>query len=183
GCAAMKLSIRQATPADAAAIAAVEITTWQTAYRHLMPDAFLDGFSVEEQTANWSRSLVKHQNGRRKRTVVAVCEDEVAGFATIGRAQDETDEGLVYLVYVLPEHWGRGVGKALMAAAADALRELGVREATLWVLRENQRARHFYESLGWQPDGRTRIDDYGGVELEAVCYRRTIPGQSRTRRN
>jgi GNAT superfamily N-acetyltransferase len=125
--------------------------------------------------ANWSRSLTKHQHGRRKRTVVAVKEDQVVGFATVGRAQDEMDEGLVYLVYVLPQCWRRGVGKALVVAAGDALLELGVREAALWVLRENQRAQRFYERLGWQPDGRTRTDDYGGVELEAVCYRRAIP--------
>jgi hypothetical protein len=42
------------------------------------------------------------------------------------------------------------------------------------VLRYIWRARRFYERLGWQPDGRTTTDDYGGVRLEALCYRRNI---------
>ncbi len=61
-----------------------------------------------------------------------------------------------------------------MNTAIDELRALGVREAVLWVLRDNRRARRLYENLGWRDDGRTRTDDYGGVELEAVCYRRTV---------
>jgi GNAT superfamily N-acetyltransferase len=170
----MRISVRRATPPDAASIAAVEVITWQCAYRHLMPDAFLDGLSLEDKTASWHLNLVKHRDGEWKRTVVAVRDEEVVGFATVGRLQEETDTDLMYLMYVLPEQWGCGVGQALMDAAMNELRELGVREALLWVLRDNQPARRFYESLGWHADGRTQTDDYGGVELEAVCYRRAV---------
>jgi L-amino acid N-acyltransferase YncA len=93
---------------------------------------------------------------------------------TVGRDPDDADTGLVYLVYVLPTHWRCGVGKALMVAAMEELRDLGVREAVLWVRRDNRRARHFYETVGWRADGRTRTDDYGGVELEALCCRRAV---------
>jgi GNAT superfamily N-acetyltransferase len=170
----MKIYIRRATPEDAASIGAVEVITWQSAYRNMMPAAFLDGLSLEDKTASWYRNLVKHQYGEHKRTMVAVKEGEVVGFATVGRLQDDTEVGLVYLMYVLPKHWRCGVGKALMAATMDELRELGSRQAILWVLRDNRHARRFYESLGWQADGRTRTDDYGGVELEAMCYRRDV---------
>ena len=61
-----------------------------------------------------------------------------------------------------------------MHAAMDSFRDLGVREAVLWVLRDNQRARTFYEGLGWKPDGQTTTADYGGIELEALCYRRVV---------
>jgi RimJ/RimL family protein N-acetyltransferase len=66
-----------------------------------------------------------------------------------------------------------------MSAAMDELRDLGMREASLWVLRDNQRARRFYERLGWQPDGRTSSESYGGVELEALCYRRLLENLTR----
>jgi hypothetical protein len=48
----------------------------------------------------------------------------------------------------------------------------------LWVLRTNQRARAFYENLGWKPDGQTTTADYGGIALEALCYRRTVERQA-----
>ena len=70
------------------------------------------------------------------------------------------------------------MGTVLMHAAMDELHDLGVREATLWVLRDNSRACAFYENLGWYPDGQTITTEYGGVELEALCYRRTVCGCS-----
>jgi hypothetical protein len=62
----------------------------------------------------------------------------------------------------------------LMQAGMHELRELGMREAVLWVLRDNLRARRFYECLGWTPDGRTVSEDYGGCRLEALCYRQSV---------
>src|SRR5262245_25509715 len=67
---------------------------------------------------------------------------------------------------------GRGAGTLLMRVALEELRDLGLGEAILWVLRDNLRARGFYERLGWYQDGRTTTEEYGGIELEALCYRR-----------
>jgi GNAT superfamily N-acetyltransferase len=78
------------------------------------------------------------------------------------------------VLYVLPEQWRRGVGATLMQAGMQELRDLGMREAILWVLRDNLRARRFYEQLGWTPDGRIVSEDYGGCQLEALCYGRSV---------
>lgn len=32
------------------------------------------------------------------------------------------------------------------------------------------------EAQGWREDGQTSVDHYGGVELEALCYRRAVDG-------
>lgn len=170
----MQIDIRRATPQDAASLAAVEVTSWRTAYRGLMPDAFLDRLSEAEKTTAWQQNLLKHGVSGLKRVLVAVSNAGVVGFVRVGPIGDVGEIGLVYLLYVLPEYWGRGVGTALMRAAMDDLRDLGMCAAELWVLRENQRARAFYEGLGWCRDGRTTTEEYGGVELEALCYRRTV---------
>jgi RimJ/RimL family protein N-acetyltransferase len=85
---------------------------------------------------------------------------------------DEREVGLIYLLSVIPELWSRGVGASLMQAGMQDLRDLGMREVILWVLGDNLRARHFYEHLGWTPDGRTVSENYGGCRLEGLCYRR-----------
>jgi ribosomal protein S18 acetylase RimI-like enzyme len=172
----MEIVVRRATPDDAASLAAVEVTSWRAAYRGLMPEAFLDGLSAEERAASWRENLLRHGPSGRKRLRVAVEEDGVIGFVRVGTVWDADEVGLVYVLYVLPAYWGHGVGTALMRAALDDLRELGMREAVLWVLRDNQRARRFYDGLGWRPDGRTTTEDYGGVALEAWCYRRELEG-------
>jgi GNAT superfamily N-acetyltransferase len=171
----MHIHIRPATPIDAASLATVEIATWRAAYHGLMPNAFLSGLSHAEKTEGWRRNLLKHAASGRKRVLVAVSDTVAIGFVRVGCDEDDPEVGLVYLLYVLPEHWRCGVGTLLMGAAMDELHGLGLREAILWVLSDNQRARAFYEGLGWRSDGRTTTANYGGVDLEALRYRRAIP--------
>ena len=58
-----------------------------------------------------------------------------------------------------------------MAAATEGLASLGYKDATLWVLDSNRRARRFYEKAGWAEDGTTKMDDSLGITLSEVRYR------------
>ncbi len=51
--------------------------------------------------------------------------------------------------YVHPKFWRRGAGRALWTEADAYFKLAGYSEVTLWVLRENQRARSFYLDLGF----------------------------------
>ena len=170
----MEIVLRPATPEDAESLAAVEVASWQTAYKGLMPDAYLDALSKAEQTTSWHKTLVKHGVSRRKRVLIAIGNGEVLGFVRVGPVAEQSQEGLVYLLYVFPQYWRHGVGKTLMEAAMRELHNLGMSEATLWVLRDNSRARQFYEKLGWRWNGQHVADPYGDIELEALCYQRTV---------
>jgi GNAT superfamily N-acetyltransferase len=139
-----------------------------------MPDAFLDQLCEVDQTDSWRRNLLKHGVSGRKRVLVAVGGAGVIGFVRVGPAAEASEIGLVYLLYVLPQYWGCRVGQTLMRAAIGELHKLGMREAVLWVLRDNQRARQFYDRLGWRPNGQTHSAAYGGVQLEALCYQQTL---------
>jgi ribosomal protein S18 acetylase RimI-like enzyme len=170
----MPIHIRQATPKDAASLAMTEIASWRAAYQGLMPNALLSGLTHEQKTEDWRQNLLKHGASGRKRVLVAVSDTVAVGFVRVGCDEADQEAGLIYLLYVLPEYWRHGVGTALMGAAMDELRDLGTRQAVLWVLRDNRPARAFYEALGWRSDGRTSLENYGGVELEALCYRRAV---------
>lgn len=168
------MQLRRALPEDATALADVEVATWRTAYRGLLPSAFLDRLSSEEKTESWRQNLLKHGTAGRTRVIVALKDDRIVGLVRVGLEENEGEDGLVYLLYVLPEHWHSGIGTALLRAGMDELRDLGAPEAILWVLRDNYRARHFYERLGWRQDGQITGQEYAGVELTALCYRRAL---------
>jgi RimJ/RimL family protein N-acetyltransferase len=168
------IKLRRAAPEDAAALAAVEIRSWRAAYRGLMPDAYLDELSEAQKTAAWRQNLLKHGPSGRKRVCVALSDAGICGFVRVGPLVEEGEIGLIYLLYVLPEQWSRGIGTVLMQAGMQELRDLGMCEVILWVLRDNLHARRFYEQLGWTPDGRIVSEDYGGCRLEALCYRRAV---------
>jgi len=162
-------------PADAAAIAAVHVGTWQGAYRGLLPDEHLDALDVARWTAGWQRLLTGDR--ARSATLVAVAGERVVGFVDVVPSRDDdaaADTAEVTSIYVLPTAWGTGAGRGLMAAAVDSSRSQGFRAATLWVLRGNERARRFYERAGWSVDGATKTDVVAGAPVTEVRYRRDL---------
>jgi len=98
----------------------------------------------------------------RVRVFVAEADGAVGGFVSAGpsRDRDLEGEGEIYAIYVQPELWGRGIGRALIDAAEQELRELGFAEAGLWVLEDNTRARRFYERRGWRENGESRVVEF-----------------------
>jgi hypothetical protein len=62
-----------------------------------------------------------------------------------------------------------------MTGALERLAAAGFAQATLWVLGTNARARRFYEAAGWSADGMVRTEDFQGLRLTEVRYRRPLP--------
>lgn len=157
-------TIRPATDDDAYGIALVHVTSWQTAYRGLIPDEVLDHLSVSERTERWRRLLREPTEGH---TLVAAHDGEILGWASFGRGRDEgmVDGGELWGLYVLPDALSSGVGHALITAAETGLRGAGFRSAYLWVLDGNDRAAAFYERHDWKADGTLKHDQRGSLTL------------------
>lgn len=106
-------------------------------------------------------------------------DDGVVGFVKVGPTRDEHQDpecvGEIHALYLLPESWGEGLGRQLLAAAVERLAAAGFEEATLWVLGSNVRARRFYEAGGWFADGASKTDDRKGFRLVEERYRRALP--------
>jgi GNAT superfamily N-acetyltransferase len=168
----ISMSVRSAVPADAMEVARVHVHSWQVAYRGLLPDAFLDGLRAEDRAGHYTFALP----GEEPATIVALEAGVIRGFATIGSARGEHARGVGELlaIYIDPGHWGRGIGRALMAGARGRLREQGFAEAILWVLVGNERAERFYRGDGWAPDGAQGEERLGGRRTEEIRYRRAL---------
>lgn len=163
----MTFIIREAHESDALALATVGVDTWRAAYRGIVDDAYLDSLSHEKSEQHWHRILA----GTGCFTLVA--EDEsglVAGFALSGaeRDGDPVYEGELYALYVLKEHQGRGIGRALVKAVADRFRRDGIASMVIWVISANP-SRGFYERLGGRVLG-TKVIEIGGRQLEETAY-------------
>ena len=164
----MSFEIRQATSADAAAIAGVQVSTWKYAYRGQVPDDLLEGMTVAARTIQWMQILTKFAGT----AFVATSDGAVIGFCSVGTSRDEdADEavGEVNALYVHPDSMGRGAGSWLLGNASRFLEAQGYRRATLWVLTSNTRSRKFYERHGWRADGATKVDPRGLQETRYAC--------------
>jgi len=164
------MEVRLATATDADGIACVQERTWQAAYRHVFPVAELDrGGFIQPQ--RWRERIARPPSGWT--TFVAEHDGAVTGFASVGPSRDERGIGELYAIYVQPEEWSTGTGRALIERAEEQLRSR-YREATLWVLEDNPRARAFYERAGWSPDGERKSEERWGVRAPEVRYRKTL---------
>lgn len=126
---------------------------------------------MKQRAEAWGEFLSGDRD--RRATFVAGRAGEIIGFADLGPSRDpDTSDatGELYAIYVLASEWGRGAGRALMAASLEAMRAAGFREAILWVLEDNPRTRRFYERGGWELDGAEKLDRHLGVEVAEVRY-------------
>lgn len=170
------VEVRIATVDDAVAVAAVHVRTWRHAYRGLLPDAYLDGLSVERRNEVWSRILSETD---LPRTGTFVLEEglDVIGFVHVAPTRDDdlpAATGEVTGIYITPSAWSRGGGRQLMDTAKASLKAAGFATAALWVLEANVGARSFYERQGWVPDGARKVDDRGDFVLIEVRYCTTL---------
>ncbi len=164
------VEIRASTGRDASGIAHVQERAWQDAYRHVFPVGELDrgGFIRPEL---WRERLEHPPPGWT--TFVADEDGDVIGFVAVGPSRDQRGIGELYAIYVHPDWWGTGAGRALIERGERELRgRYG--EATLWVLDDNPRARAFYETAGWTPDGSSKSDERWGVRAPEVRYRKGL---------
>lgn len=166
--------VRPIVAADVDAVARLHVAVWQAAYRGLLPAAFLDAISVERRAAMW-RQIVER---RAPPALVAEQDGRIVGFVVGGRSRDEDAHvgvtAEIMAIYVAPDRWRSGAGAQLMQAALAVLRNQGFHEVTLWVLRDNTRARRFYELAGFTPDGGEKVDAQGDVLFDEVRYRLRI---------
>ncbi|MEU3649272.1 GNAT family N-acetyltransferase [Lentzea sp. NPDC034063] len=156
------MTVRPAVVADAPAVAAVHVQTWQAAYRGLVPDSVLDELSVEARTSMWERGIP------RGGVWVGLVDSAVAGFVAVGPSREPDAAFELYAIYVLPSAWDTGLGHELARAALE-----GQQDVVLWVFDENPRARRFYERLGFRADGTVKTETIGGAELKEIRYRLT----------
>jgi ribosomal protein S18 acetylase RimI-like enzyme len=171
------LALRLATAADAERIARVHVDGWRWGYRGLLDPCLIARHTEASRAAEWRGWL--GQEGRRDLRVLLAEEDgEPVGFLASGdpREPDDTVRGLaeIYAIYVSEAGAGKGVGRALMARAAEEHRAQGYAGAVLWVLGTNARARAFYEGLGWREDGATKAKESECGTSVQRRYRRSL---------
>ena len=150
--------IRPAAVEDAETTARIHVDSWAAAYT-------LRGPSLE-------RRLDQHR--RFPPSFVAEVDGQIAGFVSVGASRDPDADGELLMIYVDPARWSSGVGRELIRAAEERMRELGYRHVVLWVLDDNPRARRFYAAAGWQPDGERRPIEFLGQTVPEVRYAKLL---------
>jgi GNAT superfamily N-acetyltransferase len=170
------IELREATEADAQALARINVEAGRVAWGAFVDRTALEGF--EPPTERWRERLAAVPPGSGW---VATREGEPVGYALVRPCRDGAAEpGEVTGLYVRPEEWGRGIGRALLERALAALSGSGCRVAVLWTEERNRRPRAIYERLGWRADGAVRERVFLGVLIRELRYRLELVESPRT---
>jgi phosphinothricin acetyltransferase len=138
-----KLRTRAATPADAAAIAAI--------YNEGIADRIAT-FETEPRSA---RDIVGWFTGQHLVVAVETGETGLVGFAaSFPYSSRACYRGIgEFSVYVRRNHRGRGAGRAALAALIEAATARGMHKLTSRVFRENAASRALLKGLGFKEIG------------------------------
>jgi GNAT superfamily N-acetyltransferase len=170
-------SVRPASPTDAAEIARVQVVTWRTAYRTVLPAAVLDDWDDAAATAAW-RAAVATPPTPAHGVLVAEESGTLVGFTAFGpaeltEAEQPSAEGPTTEVGALlvEPRWGRrGHGSRLLAALADVARAGGVARLQMWLPESDRVTAGFLTSAGWARDGWVRALDTGTTTIREVRW-------------
>jgi ribosomal protein S18 acetylase RimI-like enzyme len=162
--------ILPAGPADAEALAHVHVRSWRETYRGLLPDAYLARMSEADFARRFRRALT--YPGHNDVTLAAATPQGLVAYAQGGPSRAGVPgEAEIATLYVLRQAQGLGLGKRLLTGAARALAAQGARSLMISVLRDNLRARGFYEHLGGEAEPARTERGPGGALLQEVSYR------------
>ncbi|MCX6594967.1 MAG: GNAT family N-acetyltransferase [Acidobacteria bacterium] len=140
--------IRLASPADALTVADIHTRSWQTAYRGIMSDAYLDQVAAEERRAAWTQKLSASAPENRA-VLLAERSGGPVGFVCVVADHDRQWGSFIDNLHVVPEWRGTGGGRRLMqAAAAWLIARQSANPVYLWVFEPNTEARAFYRRMG-----------------------------------
>ena len=153
--------IRTAEKEDVWQIAEILVEDWQTAYRGIMDDDFLDSLSVDQR--------YEIEVKRYEKYVVAAEGNEVLGYAWLEASDEEPADCEVIALYVRYAKRKMGTGRLLLQYAMRHFRESGKKKMIIWCLKENHESRRFYEKVGGK-EYQTGSHNWGGKGYEMISY-------------
>lgn len=139
--------IRNVRKEDIPDVVDIQISSWQTAYRGIVDDKYLDNMNKEERIEKRNKD---YQNGG---FIVAEINGEIVGFSRYAfnnsftpDVQDIDCELLA--LYVKPNLKGNGIGRKMFEHVTNEFKNKNKSKMILWCFKENYPSRKFYERMG-----------------------------------
>ena len=141
--------IKPATVDDCKEIAIVKRKVWETTYRGIYNDAKIDGFNYDEHAEKFKKLVLS----KKQELFIARQNDSIVAYICIGEPLRpfKTYNREIILFYILKEHQGKGLGRALFEFAYRKLKEKGTNQFIISCNKYNLPARGFYEKMGGKP--------------------------------
>ena len=169
----MNVKIRKAVVIDASAIASINVKTWQSAYKGIIPQAHLDSLSINDKIPRWVKKISDLKENKLAIFVAEISDingSEIVGFSMGGPSHFEEFkiDGDLHAIYILPKYWKQGIGTLLFNSVIKKFLDMNFKTMIIWALKENF-ACNFYKKMGGIQKFHKTLT-YGGKELDALGF-------------
>lgn len=146
------IHIRYASVLDADIIAQIHTSSWQVAYKGIVPDEILNSLDPVKR----SQQMKIQINEFSESYGIVYKGEEPTGYVCFGHSRDQDaleNDGEIYAIYLLPKFYHQGFGTQLIQWCEKELKQKGYQRIFIWVLENNVKARNFYQKNNYLFDG------------------------------
>ncbi len=162
--------IQRNTDENFTSIRAIAAAVWPIAYSPIMSQEQLD-YMMEMMYS--IPSLQLQANEKKHRFILAIEKETVLGFASYEFNYSKKPKIKIHKIYILSNHQGKGIGKALINFIANEANERHQKGLILNVNKKNKAIR-FYESIGFTISNEEVIDIGNGYVMDDFVMEKAI---------
>lgn len=165
----MNYEIRRAKIGDEGTLAYIQTESWKSAFQHILtPEALQEATQMDRATLMYRRILERNYGNGYLLSVDG--KDHCIAWWSATREADMPGYAELICIHSLPDNRGKGFGGKMMETVLRDAAVAGYKKIMLWVFEKNTRARHFYETHGFAPNGKLKPD---GAATE-LCYEKEL---------
>ena len=142
------INIRKVDAGDANTLAYIQTESWKSAFNRILSKEDLDKYNDVNIAIELYNMLLSENIGNG---FILTIDEKPHCIAYWDKTRDDEMEGYseIICIHSLCDNWGKGYGTVMMNYILRDIKNAGFSKVMLWVFKENNRARKFYENQGF----------------------------------
>lgn len=165
----MEYSIKKAKIGDEKIFSYIQTESWKEAFKDILPSDVLIKCTQIDKVTNVYRKMLETSQGNGYILSVNNKPYMIAWWDK-SRSEEMNDYAELLCIHSLPECWRMGFGRKMMDRIINDIKQSGYNHVMLWVFEKNERARKFYEAIGFKTYGKIKPNI---IPIE-ICYEKNL---------
>lgn len=156
-----KIEVRLAERCDVDELGKIQTSSWKSAFSSILSS---DTLEIYTDVVKCTEMLERVFDANRGNLYIASLNGKPCGeLFWCETGEDMPQNAQIIAIHSLENSWGTGIGKAMMNRALSDIQIRGKSIVSLWVFKDNLRARKFYEKCGFIYSGEEKNSNFGDV--------------------
>lgn len=165
----MEYIIERVKLGDEEALAYIQTESWKAAFKDILSTDILQRCTQIDKVTKMYRRLLEQNIGNGYLLKIHGIPHCIAWWDAT-REKDMPGYAELICIHSLQDKWRQGYGSKMMNTVLTDISNAGFSNVMLWVFRDNDRARRFYEAHGFATGGKIKPN----MEPVEICYEKEL---------